>query len=131
MTAFLLSSANIMMPLMAFGIQNTLVKFYSEHESEEEKSRFLNLVLVLPFVIIIPIFLILFLFYGEATTLLSQKNSIIQDYVWMIPVIGLFMGYFEIFLCLGKSTFEICFWKFCERSIATRIHQYFSFCCLF
>jgi O-antigen/teichoic acid export membrane protein len=115
LTAFLLSSANIMMPLMAFGIQNTLVKFYSEHESEEEKSRFLNLVLVLPFVIIIPIFSILFLFYGETATLLSQKNPIIHDYVWMIPVIGLFMGYFEIFYAWVKVHLKSVFGNFVKE----------------
>jgi O-antigen/teichoic acid export membrane protein len=115
LTAFLLSSANIMMPLMAFGIQNTLVKFYAEHESEEEKSRFLNLVLVLPFVIIIPIFLILFLFYGQTATLLSQKNSIIQHYVWMIPVIGLFMGYFEIFYAWVKVHLQSVFGNFVKE----------------
>jgi len=115
LTAFLLSSANIMMPLMAFGIQNTLVKFYSEHQSEEEKSRFLNLVLVLPFVIIIPIFLILFLFYGETASLLSQKNPIIHDYVWMIPVIGLFMGYFEIFYAWVKVHLKSVFGNFVKE----------------
>jgi len=115
LTAFLLSSANIMMPLMAFGIQNTLVKFYSEHQSEEEKSRFLNLVLVLPLVIIIPIFLILFLFYGETATLLSQKNPIIFEYVWMIPVIGLFMGYFEIFYAWVKVHLKSVFGNFVKE----------------
>ena len=48
LTAFLLSSANIMMPLMAFGVHNTLVKFYNEYETEEKKSQFLTFVLVLP-----------------------------------------------------------------------------------
>ncbi|RXR32538.1 lipopolysaccharide biosynthesis protein [Flavobacterium piscinae] len=131
LTAFLLSSANIMMPLMAFGIQNTLVKFYSEHESEEEKSRFLNLVLVLPFVIIIPIFLILFLFYGEAATLLSQKNSIIQDYVWMIPVIGLFMGYFEIFYAWVKVHLKSVFGNFVKEVLLRVFISIFLFAVYF
>lgn len=131
LTAFLLSSANIMMPLMAFGIQNTLVKFYAEHESEEEKSRFLNLVLVLPFVIIIPIFLILFLFYGQTATLLSQKNSIIQDYVWMIPVIGLFMGYFEIFYAWVKVHLKSVFGNFVKEVLLRIFISIFLFAVYF
>lgn len=131
LTAFLLSSANIMMPLMAFGIQNTLVKFYSEHQSEEEKSRFLNLVLVLPFVIIIPIFLILFLFYGETATLLSQKNSIIHDYVWMIPVIGLFMGYFEIFYAWVKVHLKSVFGNFVKEVLLRIFISIFLFAVYF
>lgn len=131
LTAFLLSSANIMMPLMAFGIQNTLVKFYSEHKSEEEKSRFLNLVLVLPFVIIVPIFLILFLFYGEAATLLSQKNPIIRDYVWMIPVIGLFMGYFEIFYAWVKVHLKSVFGNFVKEVLLRIFISIFLFAVYF
>ncbi|HBI02166.1 MAG TPA: oligosaccharide flippase family protein [Flavobacterium sp.] len=131
LTAFLLSSANIMMPLMAFGIQNTLVKFYSEHKSEEEKSRFLNLVLVLPFVIIIPIFLILFLFYGETANLLSQKNPIIHDYVWMIPVIGLFMGYFEIFYAWVKVHLKSVFGNFVKEVLLRVFISIFLFAVYF
>ena len=131
LTAFLLSSANIMMPLMAFGIQNTLVKFYSEHQSEEEKSRFLNLVLVLPLVIIIPIFLILFLFYGETAILLSQKNSIIHDYVWIIPVIGLFMGYFEIFYAWVKVHLKSVFGNFVKEVLLRIFISIFLFAVYF
>lgn len=131
LTAFLLSSANIMMPLMAFGIQNTLVKFYSEHQSEEEKSRFLNLVLVLPFVIIIPIFLILFLFYGETAMLLSKKNPIIHNYVWMIPVIGLFMGYFEIFYAWVKVHLKSVFGNFVKEVLLRVFISIFLFAVYF
>jgi O-antigen/teichoic acid export membrane protein len=131
LTAFLLSSANIMMPLMAFGIQNTLVKFYSEHQTEDEKSRFLNLVLVLPFVIIIPIFLILFLFYGEAATLLSKKNPIIHNYVWIIPVIGLFMGYFEIFYAWVKVHLKSVFGNFVKEVLLRVFISIFLFAVYF
>ncbi|MFN3640815.1 MAG: lipopolysaccharide biosynthesis protein, partial [Flavobacterium sp.] len=102
LTAFLLSTANILMPLMAFGIQNTLVKFYSEHESEEDKSRFLNFVLVLPLVVIIPVFVLLFGLYEPIALALSSENKIIYKYVWIIPLIALFMGYFEIFYAWVK-----------------------------
>jgi O-antigen/teichoic acid export membrane protein len=131
LTAFLLSSANIMMPLMAFGIQNTLVKFYAEHESEEEKSRFLNLVLALPLVIIIPVFLILFLFYGETANLLSQKNPIIHDYVWMVPVIGLFMGYFEIFYAWVKVHLQSVFGNFVKEVLLRIFISIFLFAVYF
>lgn len=102
LTAFLLSTANILMPLMAFGIQNTLVKFYSEHESEEDKSRFLNFVLVLPLVVIVPVFILLFGLYEPIALALSSENKIIYKYVWIIPLIALFMGYFEIFYAWVK-----------------------------
>lgn len=115
LTAFLLSSANIVMPLMAFGIQNTLVKFYAEHESEDDKSRFLNFVLVLPLVLIVPIFIILFGFYDSLASLVSQENPIIYDYAWIIPLIGLFMGYFEIFYAWVKVHLKSVFGNFVKE----------------
>lgn len=115
LTTFLLSSANIMMPLMAFGIQNTLVRFYAEHKTEHEKSRFLNLMLVLPLLLIVPIFIGLALFYRDMADLLSQENPIIFDYVWMIPVIGLFMGYFEIFYAWVKVHLKSVFGNFLKE----------------
>ena len=115
LTAFLLSSANIVMPLMAFGIQNTLVKFYAEHESEDDKSRFLNFVLVLPMVLIVPIFIILFGFYDSLASLVSQENPIIYDYAWIIPLIGLFMGYFEIFYAWVKVHLKSVFGNFVKE----------------
>ena len=115
LTAFLLSSANIVMPLMAFGIQNTLVKFYTEHESEDDKSRFLNFVLVLPMVLIVPIFIILFGFYDSLASLVSQENPIIYDYAWIIPLIGLFMGYFEIFYAWVKVHLKSVFGNFIKE----------------
>ena len=37
--ATLLSGANIMMPLMAFGVQNTLIRFFSHYKTEKEKGE--------------------------------------------------------------------------------------------
>ncbi len=131
LTAFLLSSANIMMPLMAFGIQNTLVRFYAEHQTEEDKSRFLNLVLVLPLLIIIPVFLTLFFFYPETASKLSVENPIIYDYVWIIPVIGLFMGYFEIFYAWVKVHLKTVFGNFLKEVLLRVFISIFLFAVYF
>ena len=40
MVAFLLSAANIMMPLMAFGVQNTMVRFYFNTKQKKSKTNF-------------------------------------------------------------------------------------------
>ncbi len=55
---FILSTANIMMPLMAFGTQNTLIKFYSSYKTRNSINSFLTLMLFLPLLLIIPIGLI-------------------------------------------------------------------------
>ncbi len=102
LVGYILSAANIMMPLMAFGVHNTLVKYYNEYKTEEEKSSFLTFVLFLPLLLIIPFSLIAYFGYHQIATLLSKENPIVYDYVWQIPVIGLCMGYFEIFYAWVK-----------------------------
>uniref|UniRef100_UPI0040480896 oligosaccharide flippase family protein n=1 Tax=Flavobacterium sp. TaxID=239 RepID=UPI0040480896 len=43
LVGFILSAANIMMPLMAFGVHNTLVKFYNEYDSDAKKIAVSNI----------------------------------------------------------------------------------------
>lgn len=97
LTNYILSSANVIMPLFAIGMQNTLVKFYSQYETHEERSRFLSFTVLFPLLLIIPLLLIGLFFYDEILFFLSKKNIIVKNYVWFIPFIGLCMAYFEIF----------------------------------
>ena len=94
---YILSSANVIMPLFAIGMQNTLVKFYSLYETNEERSRFLSFTVLFPLLLIIPMFLIGFYFFDEIVFFLSKKNIIVKNYIWLIPFIGVCMAYFEIF----------------------------------
>lgn len=102
LTAFLLSAGNILMPIMAFGVHNTLIKFYSTYATKDERSGFLTFMLVLPFVVIAPTIFITWLGYDAIAIALSAENPIIYNYVWLIPIIGLCMGYFEIFYAWVK-----------------------------
>ncbi|CAM3273825.1 Polysaccharide biosynthesis protein C-terminal domain-containing protein [Flavobacterium longum] len=124
LTNFILSSANIMMPLMAFGVHNTMVKFYSGYKTEEEKSSFLTFMLFLPLLFIVPVMLIGLSFQEDIAALLSQRNAIIHDYVWMIPVIGLCMGYFEIFYAWVKVHFKSVYGSFL-REVLLRVFMSF------
>jgi O-antigen/teichoic acid export membrane protein len=94
---YILSSANVIMPIFAIGMQNTLVKFYSQYETNEERSRFLSFTVLFPFLVIIPMLLIGFYFYDDILMFLSKKNIIVKNFIWLIPFIGLCMAYFEIF----------------------------------
>jgi O-antigen/teichoic acid export membrane protein len=97
LTNYVTSCANVIMPLFAIGMQNTLVKFYSQYETEEEKSRFLSFTVLFPLLLIIPMLLIGLFFFDEILFFLSKKNAIVKSYIWLIPFIGLCMAYFEIF----------------------------------
>lgn len=102
LTGYILSSANVIFPLLAFGVHNTLIKFFTHYKTNQEKSSFLTFVLVLPLLLIIPILLFGTFFYDGIASLLSRKNPIVYDFVWQIPVIGVCMGYFEIFYAWVK-----------------------------
>ena len=106
LVSYVLSVANIMMPLMAFGAHNTLIRYYNKYKSEEEKSQFLTFILFLPLLFIVPFSVIGFLGYHQIAGFLSQKNPIVYNYVWQIPIIGLSMGYFEIFYAWVKVHFK-------------------------
>ena len=97
LTNYITSCANVIMPLFAIGMQNTLVKFYSQYQTEEEKSRFLSFTVLFPLLLIIPILIIGLFFYDEILFFLSKKNPIVKSFIWLIPFIGLCMAYFEIF----------------------------------
>ncbi|MCA6421781.1 MAG: oligosaccharide flippase family protein [Flavobacterium sp.] len=115
LTSYLLSSANVLFPLMAFGVHNTLIKFFSEYKSKEEKKQFLGFVLALPLLIILPVFIISILGYDSIASFLSRKNAIVYDYVWQIPLIALCMGYFEIFYAWVKVHLQSVYGNFLKE----------------
>lgn len=115
LTGFLLSSANIIMPVMAFGVQNTLVKFFSDYKTEEDKNRFLTYVLLLPLIFMVPVGFVGFLAYDEIAGIWSKENPIVHDYFWQIPVIGICMGYFEIFYAWVKVHLQSVFGSFTKE----------------
>jgi len=100
--ATVLSGANIMMPLMAFGAQNTLIRFFSSYKNQKERDAFLTFMLVLPLALIIPLGLGFYFFYDQISHSWIQENPTLKPFFWLIPVIGLFMAYFEVFYAWAK-----------------------------
>lgn len=98
----LLSGANILMPIMAFGAHNTLIRFFTSYKTEEKKERFLSFMLVWPLFISIPLFFLYFLFYNHIVTFGIDKNPEMRPFIGLFPVIGIFMGYSEVFFAWAK-----------------------------
>ena len=115
LTSYLLSAANVIFPLMAFGVHNTLIKFFAHYKTEKEKGAFLTFVLLLPLLVLIPLTLLGTLGYDFIATFLSKKNSILYDYIWQVPVIGLCMGYFEILYAWVKVHLQSVFGSFIKE----------------
>lgn len=115
LVAYILSAANIMTPLMAFGVNNTLIKFYSTFKTKNSLNSFLTLMLFLPLLLIIPVGIIGIFSYEAIGELLSQKNPIIKEYVWYIYASAIAMAYFEVFFAWSKTQMLTVFGNFMKE----------------
>lgn len=102
LVTYLLSTANLLMPLTAFGIQYTIIKFYSGYQVKSERDRFLSSALLIPLIIAIPISFFGNLFYTGIANYLSAENAIIKDYTYIIYLVAIATAYFEIFYAWSK-----------------------------
>lgn len=112
---FLLSAANIIMPLLVFGMQHTIVKFYSSYKSKEAQDNFLTVTLLLPLLIIVPLAIIGTLIYETIANLISVENPIIEKYTYLIFIVAVFMGYFEVFYSWTKVHMKSVFGNFIKE----------------
>ena len=106
---FVLSTAAIMMPVLALGTHNTMVKFYSSFKTRNSINSFLTLMLILPLIAIIPLSIIGYICFDFIANSLSSKNEIIKDYVWLILIAAICFAYFEVFYAWSKVQLQSVF----------------------
>ncbi|WP_421809311.1 polysaccharide biosynthesis C-terminal domain-containing protein [Flagellimonas sp.] len=114
LVTFILASGAILMPLMAFGVHNTLVKYYS-YCKDSEKDSFLTLMLLIPLLGIVPVALVGFFWHEPLGDLVSQVNPMVKDYLWYVFVVGLAMAYFEVFYAWCKVHLKSVFGNFMKE----------------
>lgn len=112
---YILSTAYVMMPLLAFGAHNTLVKYYSSYKSRNNINSFLTWMLFLPLLLIIPLGLLGHLCFEFISSYLSETNPIIKDYVWLIYVAAIAFSYFEVFYSWTKVHMNSVFGNFMKE----------------
>lgn len=115
---FLLSTANIILPLLVFGMQHTIIKYYSSYKTKIEKDGFLISTIFIPLVVIIPLALIGTYFYETIANWLSIENPLIKKYTYLIFIVAIFMGYFEVFYAWTKVQFNSVFGNFIKEIFA-------------
>ena len=116
LTGYVLSAANILYPIMSFGIQNTLIKFFNENnKTEQELNSYMTYMLLVPLFFITPLMVLFYVFYDSIAAYESQENPIINSFVWVIPIIGIFMGYFEIFYAWLRAHMKSVFGSFVKE----------------
>ena len=115
---FLLSTANIILPLLVFGMQHTIIKFFSAYKTKRQQDEFLTSALFLPILIIIPLGIIGVLAYEFIADWLSEENIIIKKYTYLIFLVAIFMGYFEVFYAWSKVRMQSVFGNFIKEIFA-------------
>ncbi|GAB1857918.1 hypothetical protein MHTCC0001_27550 [Flavobacteriaceae bacterium MHTCC 0001] len=115
LVGFVLSAAYVIMPLAAFGVYNTLVKFYSSYKTRIALHSFLTLMLFLPLVIVIPLSLAGYVANEAIGDFLSTETPMIKDYIWHIIVISVSVAYFEVFYAWVKVHFQTVFGNFMKE----------------
>jgi len=98
----LLSLANLIMPITAFGVQYTIVKFFSSYQNKQEKDAFLTMALFFPLLIAIPIGFFGGLFYEQINAVLAVENPIVKEYTYIVYIIAVATAYFEVFYAWSK-----------------------------
>ena len=115
LTNYILSAANVIMPLFAIGMQNTLVKFYSQYKTEEEREQFLSFTALFPLLMCIPLGIIGLFFFDDITAFVSKKNPVVKEFMLLIPFIGICMAYFEIFYAWARVHMHSVFGNFIKE----------------
>ena len=115
---FLLSTANLIMPLLVFGMQHTIIKFFSSYQHKQEQDNFMLTAVLLPMLIIVPMAILGVLFYHQIATFLARENIIIEKYTYTIFFTSIFMGYFEVFYAWSRVQMKSVFGNFVKEVFA-------------
>ncbi|MGI9531272.1 oligosaccharide flippase family protein [Lutimonas sp.] len=115
---FLLSTANLIMPLMVFGMQHTIIKFFSSYTNKEDQDNFLWTAILLPLLVIIPLAFMGVVFYQQIASYLARENHIIEQYTYTVFILAICMGYFEVFYAWSRVQLKSVFGNFIKEVFA-------------
>ena len=109
LVVFLLATSNLLQPLMSFGAQHTIIKFFSSFKEKKNKDEFLSSVVFLPLFFIVPVSFLVVQFHDLVAEFLSVKNPIIKSYVWVIFLVSFATSYFEVFYSWARVQYKSVF----------------------
>ncbi len=117
---FVLSTANILLPFIAFGMQHSVVKYFSSYKDKSHKDSLLTWSLLLPLIVVVPFGFIGMYGYETVSNYISKENILIKEFTYLIFLCAVFMGYFEVFYAWTKVQLNSVFGNF-VREVFVRI----------
>ena len=102
LVVFLLATSNLLMPLIGFGVHQTIIRFFSSYNTKDEQQHFMSSVILLPLFIALVVGGIGVLFYHSISAALSIQNPVIASYTWVIFAVAVATAYFEVFYAWAR-----------------------------
>ena len=115
LVSYVTSSASILSPLIAFGVNNTLVRYYTAYRDKKEQAQFNLMLCFLPLLIIVPATFVGVIGYEQIAQWLSAKNEEVRDYVFLIFLTSVAMAYFEIAYAWTRVQLKTVFGNFLKE----------------
>jgi O-antigen/teichoic acid export membrane protein len=113
LATYVFAASNLLNPLIALGVQFTIVKFFVAYKTKKEKDSFLSSVLFLPLLIALPVGFCWDFFHNLIMDYISKSkvegNLIIENYTVLIYVIAVSCAYFEVFYSWAKVQMQSVF----------------------
>ena len=115
LVSYVTSTATILSPLIAFGVNNTLVRYYTAYRDKKEQAQFNLMLCFLPLLIIVPATFVGVIGYEQIAQWLSAKNEEVRDYVFLIFLTSIAMAYFEIAYAWTRVQLKTVFGNFLKE----------------
>ena len=115
LVSYVTSTATILSPLIAFGVNNTLVRYYTAYRDKKEQAQFNLMLCFLPLLIIVPVTFVGVIGYEQIAQWLSAKNEEVRNYVFLIFLTSVAMAYFEIAYAWTRVQLKTVFGNFLKE----------------
>ena len=115
LVSYVTSTATILSPLIAFGVNNTLVRYYTAYRDKKEQAQFNLMLCFLPLLIIVSATFVGVIGYEQIAQWLSAKNEEVRDYVFLIFLTSVAMAYFEIAYAWTRVQLKTVFGNFLKE----------------
>ena len=111
----LLANSNLIQPFISFGVQHTLIKYFSDRESKVERDRLLWFVVLFPLVILGLLFPVYSVFNDQILDFISNSNKTVLRFPVLILSIAIATAYFEIFFSWLRVHLQSVFGNFLKE----------------
>ena len=111
----LLANSNLIQPFISFGVQHTLIKFFSDADSKEQQDRLLWFSLFFPLLILVLLVPFYIYFNEEILSFISNENLLVNKFPFLIISIAISTAYFEIFFSWLRVQLKSVFGNFLKE----------------